>query len=163
MLCDNCESELRKNWKFCPVCGAEIIHEDIFVSLGNILRSITKEMESDFFVERKKPSSHGLTESDEESEHKDAGKRGQTFQRIKHAMEPKTSIKNLGNRMIFEIKLPGIDPDDIHLTELDESYEIKAYSKDMSYFKIITVPQGFSLSDQYFENGKLVLDFEAQL
>lgn len=163
MLCDNCESELRKNWKFCPACGAEIIHEDIFISLGNILKSITREMESDFLAEKKTPGYRVDTAEsgfggDVEEGH--AGKRSRTMQKSRaKAIEPKTHVKNLGNRIVFEIKLPGVNPDDAHLTELDESFEVKAYSKDAYYFKIITVPQGFSLADQYFESGKLVLKF----
>ena len=113
MLCDNCESELRKSWKFCPTCGAEIIREDIFISLGNILRSITKETESDFFPERRKTPGYKVdiveeVETKKVDEEKHTGKRNQTMQKTKskQTIEPKTSIKNLGNRIFFELKLP---------------------------------------------------------
>lgn len=161
MLCDNCESELRKNWKFCPVCGAEIIQEDILISLGNILRSITRKME--FFEER--PSGYKVDVMDKRIDNTEtethSGKRTAHKNGSKLTIEPKTLIKNFGNRIVFAIKLPSVDPDDLKLTELDESFEVKAWSKDKAYFKIITVPQGFSLEDQYFENGKLVLEFVA--
>ncbi len=157
MLCDNCESELRKNWKFCPACGAEIIHEDIFISLGNILKSITKEMEP---FEPKKPFNYSVLEEPLETNLNEKRSRAPRKSNA-NAKEPKTEIKNLGNRIVFGIKLPGADPDEVQLTELDESFEVKAWSKDKAYFKIITVPQGFSLEDQYFENDKLVLEFVA--
>ncbi len=158
MLCDNCESELRKNWKFCPTCGAEIIHEDIFISLGNVLKSITKEIES--FEEPKKPFNYSVLEEPLETGIREKRSHAPRKNNV-NIKEPKVGIKNLGNRIIFELKLPGADPEEVQLTELDESFEVKAHANDTSYFKIITVPQGFSLSDQYFENDKLVLEFVA--
>ncbi|MBI4167732.1 MAG: hypothetical protein HY515_02130 [Candidatus Aenigmarchaeota archaeon] len=155
MLCDNCESGLRKNWKFCPTCGAEIVHEDIFISLGNVLKSITKEIES--FEE---PNNYSALEEPLETNIHEKRSRAPRKNNA-NIKEPKVGIKNLGNRIIFELKLPGADPDEVQLTELDESFEIKAHANNASYFKIITVPQGFSLSDQYFENDKLVLEFVA--
>ncbi|MBI1971740.1 MAG: zinc ribbon domain-containing protein [Candidatus Aenigmarchaeota archaeon] len=149
MLCDNCESELRRNWKFCPACGAETIHEDIFISLGNILRGITREMEPS----RQAP----FTWPEEEAAETEPARKN----RPKRSIEPKTLIRNLGNRIFFEIKLPDVDPDEVRLTELDESFEIKAFAGDKAYFKIITVPQGFSLEDQYFEKGRLIMEFVA--
>lgn len=160
MLCDNCESELRKNWKFCPVCGAEIIQGDILISLGNILRSITREME--FFEEKPSGYKADVMEAFDNTETETRSGKGTAHKSgSKLAIEPKTSVKNLGNRIFFAIKLPDVDPHDVRLTELDESFEVKAYAKGKAYFKIITVPQGFSLEDQYFENGKLVLEFVA--
>ncbi|MBI3412919.1 MAG: zinc ribbon domain-containing protein [Candidatus Aenigmarchaeota archaeon] len=161
MLCDNCESELEKGWKFCPVCGAEIVYEDIFANLGNILRNITREMESDFLFRGREQPAYGSDFGRSEAAETPARRASRQPRKGGRVVEPKTSVKNLGNRIIFEVKLPGADPDNVHLTELDESYEVKAYSKDAAYFRIITVPQGFSLADQYFENDKLVLEFAA--
>ncbi|MBI2085671.1 MAG: zinc ribbon domain-containing protein [Candidatus Aenigmarchaeota archaeon] len=158
MLCDNCETELRKNWNFCPTCGVEVIREDIFISLGNILKKITNDIELEFSAETKRPFSYEVNSEPDEghdevySNNADAPKR---------TVEPKISIKNLGNRMFFRINLPRVDPDNVRLTELDESFEIRARAGDRTYFKIVTVPQGFSLVEQYFEKGKLVLEFAA--
>ncbi len=162
MLCDNCETELRKNWRFCPTCGAEVIHEDIFINLGNMLKKITGEMEAEFLTDAKKPFGYGV--KIDEVIDPDLAEYGEVYSKHndetqKRTVEPKVSIKNLGNRILFNVNLPNADPDDVHLTELDESFEIRARARDKTYFKIITVPQGFSLAEQYFEKGKLILEF----
>ncbi|MBI4177629.1 MAG: hypothetical protein HY516_04675 [Candidatus Aenigmarchaeota archaeon] len=157
LLCDNCESELRKNWKFCPVCGSEVIRGDIFISLGNILKSITREMEP--FQETEELSGYSA-EQPREKEEREKPPRAR-YRISADVKDPKMTVRNLGNRMIFRIKMPGVEPAQVSLTELDESLEVKAGSKHVSYFKIIAAPRGFTLSEQYFENGTLVLEFAA--
>lgn len=158
MLCDNCETELRKTWNFCPTCGAEVIREDIFINLGNILKKITGGIELEFSAETKEPFGYEANSQagEEYDEIYSVGAGGP-----KRTIEPKVSIKNLGSRIFFRISLPHVDPDNVRLTELDESFEIRADAGDKAYFKIVTVPQGFSLAEQYFEKGKLVLEFTA--
>lgn len=85
--------------------------------------------------------------------------RAKTKSAPKTTEEPKTQIKRVGDRITVEIELPGVSERNVEIKKLTESVEIKAVSKDKAFFKILTFPQGFELSDKEFKNGKLKMEF----
>ena len=75
--------------------------------------------------------------------------------------EPLTNIRRLSNKVIYEIKLPGVKSmKDISITKLENSIEIKALSKDKAYFK--SIPINLPITDYELLKGKLVLELEAK-
>ncbi|MFH0890089.1 MAG: zinc ribbon domain-containing protein [Candidatus Aenigmatarchaeota archaeon] len=187
MICRNCGSELKKNWKFCPECGAETGNEDVFMNFGKILNNITKQMMKHGFDDRESGAEpenvHGFSiniignpsgepdvevrtfgDSAEKKPAKYVAAQKPAVMKVSSARlaEPRTIIKNLGSKIIVEVELPGIKEKDISVEELEESLEIKASAKGATYFKIITVPEGYSLSDSFFENSKLTLELSTE-
>lgn len=73
--------------------------------------------------------------------------------------EPETNIQVIGNKHIIEIKLPGVDEDDIEIKRLENSIELKAFSGSKAYFKLIPVPSNASVNEN-FKNGVLKLEIE---
>jgi HSP20 family molecular chaperone IbpA len=54
--------------------------------------------------------------------------------------EPETKIRRLTDKIVYEISLPGVKNEkDIIINKLQNSIEIKAFSKDKAYFKLITL------------------------
>ncbi len=179
MICKNCgSSSLRKDWKYCPECGSETNSVDIFTDFGRILNNVTKQM-----MKRSEEFEHvssgenvrgfsiniignpsgepGVEVREFGSSPKKSAKRVSKKASGSTLAEPKTMIRNLGDRIVVEVKLPGVKEKDISVEELEESLEIKASAKWATYFKIVTVPAGYSLSESYFENGKLTLELLA--
>ena len=75
-------------------------------------------------------------------------------------LEPETNIRRLANSLIYEIKLPNTKTEkDISITKLQKTIEIKAISKDKSYFKSLQVP--FPIRGYEFEKGTLTLELFA--
>ena len=75
--------------------------------------------------------------------------------------EPKTNVRRLSDRIIFDINMPEVKSmKDISITKLESSIEIKAIAKDKAYYKIIQV--GLSLIDYYLDQGKLILELETK-
>lgn len=71
--------------------------------------------------------------------------------------EPKTNIRRLSNKMIYEIEMPGVKSlDDISITKLENSIEIKAISKNRAYTK--TIPINLPITDYDLSEGKLILE-----
>lgn len=71
--------------------------------------------------------------------------------------EPKTNIRRLSNKMLYEIYLPHVKSlKDISINQLESSLEIKAISKKIGYTKII--PINLPLKEYSFSKGKLVLE-----
>ena len=71
--------------------------------------------------------------------------------------EPKTEIRRLSNKVIYEIELPGVKSmEDISILKLENGIEIKAISKNKAYVKTIPINlpiEGYNLSEE-----KLILE-----
>lgn len=75
--------------------------------------------------------------------------------------EPKTDIRRLSDKVVYEIKIPGVDSlENVSIIKLEDSIEIKAVAKEKSYFKII--PINLPLIDYRISKGKLVLELLAE-
>lgn len=74
--------------------------------------------------------------------------------------EPPTEVKRLDSRVVVDMDIPGVkSEEDIEITELESSVEVKALAGNKAYFKILTKPEQFSLVEKKFEKGKLHLEF----
>jgi len=71
--------------------------------------------------------------------------------------EPKTNVRRLSNKVVYEIEIPGVKSlEDISIIKLENSIEIKAIAKDKSYKKII--PINLPIKNYNLSNGKLILE-----
>lgn len=74
--------------------------------------------------------------------------------------EPETEIQTAGNKQIISIKLPDIkSEDDIEVKKLEQSIEVKAFSDDKTYFKLIPIPKDVTVSKK-FKDGVLKIEIE---
>lgn len=75
--------------------------------------------------------------------------------------EPKTNIRRFSNKVIYEIEMPEVKSiEDVSITKLENSIEIRAIAKNKAYFKLI--PISLPITDYNFSEGKLVLELKAQ-
>ena len=75
--------------------------------------------------------------------------------------EPETNIRRLSDRIIYEVKLPGVKSlENISIVQLENSIEIKALAKDKVFSKII--PMGLPIRDYSLAKGKLTLELDAR-
>lgn len=71
--------------------------------------------------------------------------------------EASTDIRRFSDRVVYEINLPEVESlENISITKLESSIEIKAVSKEKAYFKLI--PVNLPIRDYNFSEGKLVLE-----
>jgi len=70
-------------------------------------------------------------------------------------------VRRLSNKIIYEIELPGVKSmKDILINKLENGIEIKALSKEKSYFKVI--PINLPIVKYDLEKGKLFLELKPQ-
>jgi len=74
--------------------------------------------------------------------------------------EPGTSVRRLSNKVIYEIDLPGVKEEDIIINQLQNSIEIKAFTKDKAFFKLI--PVSLPITNYSLKKGKLVLELKPE-
>ncbi len=75
--------------------------------------------------------------------------------------EAETKVRRLGDKVIYEINLPGVKKlNDIIINQLENSIEIKAFSKDKAYFKLL--PLNLPILDYKLEKEKLILELKAK-
>ena len=67
----------------------------------------------------------------------------------------------MSNKVIYEIELPGVkSTEDVSIIKLENSIEIKAVTKDKSYFKLLPIKlpiSGYKVADE-----KLILELSAR-
>jgi RNA polymerase subunit RPABC4/transcription elongation factor Spt4 len=74
--------------------------------------------------------------------------------------EPESEIQTIGNKQIISIKLPDVkSEDDIEIKRLEQSIEVKAFTDDKAYFKLIPIPKDGSISKK-FKDGILKIEIE---
>jgi len=74
--------------------------------------------------------------------------------------EPECEVRPLEDRVVVEIKLPGVKEKDIRIKELESSVEVKAMVKDKAYFKILTKPENRRIAGKSFSKGVLRVEFQ---
>jgi HSP20 family molecular chaperone IbpA len=71
--------------------------------------------------------------------------------------EPKTNIRRLSNKLVYEIEMPGVKTiEDISISQLENSIEIKAIGEKKAYGKII--PISLPIKNYDLSEGKLILE-----
>jgi len=73
---------------------------------------------------------------------------------------PKTNIRRFSSKIVYEIDVPGVKKiEDISITKLENSIEVKAVSKAKAYSKII--PINLEIINYRLENQKIFIELEA--
>lgn len=71
--------------------------------------------------------------------------------------EPKTNIRRLSDKVIYEISMPGIKSEkNISIVNLENSIEVKGVGNKVAYKKII--PISMPITDYNISRGKLILE-----
>jgi|WetSurMetagenome_2_1015567.scaffolds.fasta_scaffold83888_3 hypothetical protein len=71
--------------------------------------------------------------------------------------EPKTNVRRLANKVIYEIEMPDVKSmDDVSILKLENSIEIKAVGEKKAYKKII--PINLPITNYGLSEGKLILE-----
>jgi hypothetical protein len=75
--------------------------------------------------------------------------------------EPSTNVRRFSNKVVYEVKMPGVKSlDDISLIQLESSIEIKSIGRDKAYKKVIAV--NLPIMDYSLSKGIFKLDLEAK-
>jgi len=82
-------------------------------------------------------------------------KQQEKFSKLKK-QEPETKIIRLGDRIVFEINMPGASLKDLSIKHLQNSIEIKALADKKAYYKIIQL--GNPIINYYFEEDKFIIE-----
>jgi hypothetical protein len=189
MNCTNCGKKVEKDWNFCPKCGIHIAKASFFDKiLSKAVSQIGpfKEFEKNFdnmektdsrmrknmfsisisFGNDKQPKVRiqpmGKYSGRDSMVERTVQEKPITFSRKASGdiEEPKTQLRKVGGKFTANILLPDIDSEkDIEIKKIGESIEIRAYTKDKTYFKILKCPQHAEILNQNFQDGKLLLEF----
>ena len=158
---------------------------------NSLIKNLSKQLELERSIERKKPKMQkkGISISISTSGNKppeikvdsfgDNSEYKQKEQQIKEIplknlsqknlkkisglpkQEPLTKIRRLSNKVVYEIKMPGVKSiKDVSIIKLENSIEIKALAKNKAYFKLI--PINLPITNYNLSKGKLVLELDAK-
>ncbi|MCS7134382.1 MAG: zinc ribbon domain-containing protein [Candidatus Pacearchaeota archaeon] len=100
-------------------------------------------------VEKQKPELQILNDFSK----KDAEK----FAKLKK-IEPETKVRRLADKIVYELKIPGVKKEKVIINHLGNTIEVKALAKNKAYFKAI--PVSLAIKNWYIEKDNLVLELE---
>ena len=73
--------------------------------------------------------------------------------------EAETKVRRLTDKIVYEIELPGVESlKNISISKLENSIEVKAFTKDKAYFKLI--PLNLPILRYGLKNEKLILELK---
>ena len=72
--------------------------------------------------------------------------------------EPSTKVRRFNNKLVYEINLPGVSDDKMSITKLENSIEIKAFSDNKAFFKLI--PLSLPVIGSELKEGVLNLELK---
>jgi len=82
------------------------------------------------------------------------------FAKLPHR-EPLTNVRRLADRIIYEIELPGVtDNKNIRINKMHNSIEIRAFSDDTAFLKLI--PVALPIIRHAFEKERLTLELKPE-
>ncbi len=187
MICRNCRSDIgTKEWKYCPFCGESILKKPMY-QMGmqdvadkmlyglqkRLMRKLLATLASGFAREQNSPARGFSVKviSDRGPAAQGTGQAVSTRKKTdinmtkkrptpKETLEPETSIMKLPGKLRADVCVPGVEHlDDIDVLEFENSCEVRAYSGDKLYFKIIQIPKDLNLSGKSLSGKTLVLEF----
>ncbi len=75
--------------------------------------------------------------------------------------EPKTNLKRIGDKITYEIEIPEVKSiEEISITPLENSIEIKAIGKEKAYSK--SIPLNLPIAQYTLSDGLLILEFQGE-
>ena len=71
--------------------------------------------------------------------------------------EAETKVRRMSNKLIYELDVPGVKSlKDVIINKLENSIEIKAFSEDKVYFKLL--PVKLPITDYKLKSGKIIIE-----
>ena len=143
-------------WDFCPYCGKAVKERNVFDNAEKEFEKIGKV----FGLPKMniKPRSDGISIIITPN----TGMRPKIIRRTlektvvkrpikipKFTEEPETKIERSGKNQIINIRLPGVKHEDIEVKRLENSIEIKAFTGDKAYFKLIPIPSNAAVNKSF--------------
>ncbi len=163
--CPSCGKKVKDDWNYCPYCGASLREEDEKDFFGQIEREFDRIFKSFGFGGIKiKPFGRGveITISSKPVRKQTYAAKPRVVQQQrkppKVVEEPETKVEFENGTKVIKIEIPGVEKnEDVDIKTLPNSIEVKAYTGEKAYFKVIPLPPNYKLISRKFEPGRLVL------
>jgi len=177
MSCVSCGKRSAREWAFCPYCGTKIEKKNNFFNniekmfkglVGNFNKSLNMQPTKNNKITIRFVGPDGRVVTNVQSPKKiNARPQERVRQRVlkmpDKLVEPESKINRLGNELEVTVELPGIKSlNEINLVHLGESIEVRAVSKDKGYFKIISVPENYHITNKSINNETLSVKMGAR-
>jgi len=193
--CKNCNKKIKKNYSFCPSCGAKIQENEKDYGLlgkfdfekkeknsflGGISDKIMMKMIGNaknidspklkLMINGKEIFNNNQNNSKNKKQSKEKNTKKLPIEFSKDNLkkwakldkkEPQTNLKRLGDKIYYEINIPGVESiKDISIINLEKSLEVRAISKKIAYQK--NIPVDIPLTKYTLLREKLILEMLAK-
>jgi HSP20 family molecular chaperone IbpA len=154
MNCSKCKRRLAREWSYCPFCGLEIKKNSLLDGLDDVFKSVFKNFSRMFSGQQVKGKRVKIRFSDGTQ----AVAKPRVLKMPKEILEPKVETKRIGDELEISVELPGVKSlNNITLTKLGESLELRAVNNKKGYFKIISVPKESRIINKVLDKETLLV------
>ena len=180
--CPRCGFFVKKSWNFCPECGFNlkntepIIPEPLMMggvfNMDDISKDINSMLKAMFgespikgsisitsHMSPKGPRIHVKTSGDYKKVEPEIKKKLGVKRKLikpKVTEEPEIKVKEMPHENVIEIQLPGVKKEeDIEIYKQEQSIELKAFTKDKVYFRLIPIPENSEIIEKELEGDIL--------
>lgn len=179
--CRRCGYPMKRGWNYCPECGMPVNPGPVFKSGDDIFKGIERMINTGFSSPGSRPVQKGgisitirrSSDSEPKVDVRTTGDYRRLEPEIRKSVgapkkvpkgkveEPVADVKKSGSRVEISLDLPGTKEGDVEVTKLENSLEVRAYSDDKTYFKLIPVPRGAEMVEKKFRDGRLEITLES--
>ena len=188
MVCNKCNTDTKDDWSFCPKCGKELKRNkivdygmaDVFASMTNNLQNMAKRMLFEGMRPQGTKAPSGLTvkivRGTPAMAVRNQGAGIAPLQMNvgadmttplkarpapKKTIEPEATFNKLPGKLLVEVKTTAVESKwEVVFRFMLTSIEVRAYSGDTLYFKIINVPKKSAILSKKVEDGKILLEMK---
>jgi HSP20 family molecular chaperone IbpA len=172
MKCANCVFDVKKEWNFCPNCGF-ILKKEGFEKIEKIALQELNRIGKTFFSMLGIPAKISVRMMDQQMaeqnfEMEDFDYRYEPMEQkneaqdyLENVEEPNTIIDHLDGRIFIKISLPEVSKENIKISKMRQSIEVKARSPKKAYFKLIPLPGRYRIIKSEFKDNVLNIELSA--
>lgn len=166
MQCSNCGRKAAEDWRVCPYCGTEF-RRSFFEEMDREFEEVARTLMRSFDVFQRPGRGVALRIHQEGGRPPEVSvapiKRPRKAKvgrpRPEKTVEPEAKTTSVGGKIVAELAVPEVrKPQDVEIHVLENSVEIRAYGKNVLYFKILKIPEGATVTNRRLEGGKLLLE-----
>jgi len=173
MNCTNCRAKLAKDWSYCPYCGKEVVREHgLFEGIERLLKGLFAGQHglqfnplknSRFTIKIKSGDKEQVISNIKPKSQVKILTKPRLLKMPNKLIEPEASVKRVGSELEITIELPGVKSlNDISISQMGESIEVRAVSHDKGYFKILSVPNNYQIINKSISNEVLLMRLMAK-
>ena len=158
MKCRNCNNYLELDWNFCPFCGMELEDSNLDKNFSREVNKLLKGFGFPNINVTVRENTNTAQKRIKRKPKRAVPQFEEKPRKVNKVVEPEAKVERTPSTIKIVIKTPGVKKaSDIKVRKFNHSIEIRAYTKNKMYFKVIPIFKNSEIVENKFVNEMLKL------